>query len=56
VYLAQVSGLIHSVVLCEMLDLNTHHAMTIDEAKKYAKENNILILEGSQLTNYDKAV
>jgi 3,4-dihydroxy 2-butanone 4-phosphate synthase len=56
VYLAQVSGLIHSVVMCEMLDLNTHHALTIDEAKKYAKENSILILEGSQLTNYAKAV
>jgi 3,4-dihydroxy 2-butanone 4-phosphate synthase len=56
VYLAQVSGLIHSVVMCEMLDLNTHRALTIDEAKKYAKENNILILEGSQLTNYAKAV
>jgi 3,4-dihydroxy 2-butanone 4-phosphate synthase len=56
VYLAQVSGLIHSVVMCEMLDLNTHLALTIDEAKKYAKENNILILEGSQLTNYAKAV
>ena len=56
VYLAQVSELIHSVVMCEMLDLNTHRALTIDEAKKYAKENNILILEGSQLTNYAKAV
>lgn len=56
VYLAQVSGLIHSVVVCEMLDLNTHRALTIDGALKYAKENNILILESSQLTNYAKAV
>jgi len=39
-----------------MLDLNTHRALTIDEAKKYAQENNILILESSQLTNYAKAV
>jgi 3,4-dihydroxy 2-butanone 4-phosphate synthase len=55
-YLAQVSGLTHSVVMCEMLDINTHHALTIDGAQKYARENNILILEGSQLTNYAKAV
>jgi 3,4-dihydroxy 2-butanone 4-phosphate synthase len=55
-YLAKVSGLTHSVVMCEMLDINTHRALTIDEAQKYAKENDILILEGSQLTNYAKAV
>jgi len=55
-YLAQVSGLTHSVVMCEMLDINTHRALTIDGAQKYARENNILILEGSQLTNYAKAV
>jgi 3,4-dihydroxy 2-butanone 4-phosphate synthase len=55
-YLAQVSGLTHSVVMCEMLDINTHRALTIDDAQKYARENNILILEGSQLTNYAKAV
>lgn len=55
-YLAQVSGLTHSVVVCEMLDVNTHRALTIDGALKYARENNILILEGSQLTTYAKAV
>jgi 3,4-dihydroxy 2-butanone 4-phosphate synthase len=55
-YLAQVSGLTHSVVVCEMLDINTHRALTIGGAQKYASENNILILEGSQLTNYAKAV
>ncbi|MGH9976691.1 MAG: 3,4-dihydroxy-2-butanone-4-phosphate synthase [Nitrososphaeraceae archaeon] len=55
-YLAQVSGHTHSVVMCEMLDINTHRALTIDGAQKYARENNILILEGSQLTNYAKAV
>jgi 3,4-dihydroxy 2-butanone 4-phosphate synthase len=55
-YLAQVSGLTQSVVVCEMLDINTHHALTIDRAQKYAMENNILILEGSQLINYAKAV
>jgi 3,4-dihydroxy 2-butanone 4-phosphate synthase len=55
-YLAQVSGLTQSVVVCEMLDTNTHHALTIDMAQKYAEENNTLILEGSQLINYAKAV
>jgi 3,4-dihydroxy 2-butanone 4-phosphate synthase len=55
-YLAQVSGLTQSVVVCEMLDINTHHALTIDRAQEYAMENNILILEGSQLINYAKAV
>ena len=55
-YLAQVSGLTQSVVVCEMLDINTHHALTIDRAQMYAMENNILILEGSQLISYAKAV
>jgi 3,4-dihydroxy 2-butanone 4-phosphate synthase len=55
-YLAKVSGLIHSVAMCEMLDLNTHHAMTIEEAEKYAIRNNIFILEASQLKTYAKAV
>jgi 3,4-dihydroxy 2-butanone 4-phosphate synthase len=55
-YLAEVSGHIHSVAMCEMLDLNTHRAMTIEEAEKYAIENNVLILEASQLKTFAKAV
>ena len=55
-YLAEASGHIHSVAMCEMLDLNTHRAMTIEEAEKYAIENSVLILEASQLKTFAKAV
>jgi 3,4-dihydroxy 2-butanone 4-phosphate synthase len=55
-YLAQVSGLVQSVAMCEMLDLNTHRAMTIEEAEKYAIRNSLFILEASQLKTYAKAV
>lgn len=49
VYLAQLAGLTPAVAICEMLDGETHKALSIDRAQQYSKENNITILEGNDL-------
>lgn len=55
-YLSQIAGLIPSIVMCEMLDSNTHRAMSIEQAEAYAEKNKVAILEASQLIAYAKAV
>ena len=49
VYLTQLAGLTPAVAICEMLDGSTYKALSIDRAMHYAKENDILIVEGSDL-------
>ena len=49
VYLTQLAGLTPAVAVCEMLDGSTYKALSIDRAMHYAKENDILIVEGSDL-------
>lgn len=49
VYLTQTAGLTPAVAICEMLDGTTYKALSIDRAQEYARKNNIIILEGSEL-------
>jgi 3,4-dihydroxy 2-butanone 4-phosphate synthase len=49
VYLTQLAGLTPAVAICEMLDGTTYKALSIDRAQRYSKENDIVIVEGSDL-------
>jgi 3,4-dihydroxy 2-butanone 4-phosphate synthase len=49
VYLAQLAGLVPAVAVCEMLDSSTHKALSVERAMKYAGENGMAIIEGSEL-------
>ncbi len=49
VYLTQLAGLTPAVAICEMLDGSTYKALSIDRATQYAKDNDILIVEGNDL-------
>jgi 3,4-dihydroxy 2-butanone 4-phosphate synthase len=49
VYLTQLAGLTPAVAICEMLDSSTYKALSIDRATQYAKDNDILIVEGNDL-------
>jgi 3,4-dihydroxy 2-butanone 4-phosphate synthase len=55
VYLAQMSKLVPAVVICEMLDSNTHRALSINKAKEYADIKGITLLEAGQLKTHAKA-
>jgi len=52
VYLTQQAGLIPVVAICEMLDGSTYKALSMDRAMQYARENNIAIIEGSDLKTH----
>jgi len=38
-----------AVVVCEMLDDNTGHALSTREARRYANQHNIPFIEGSEV-------
>lgn len=52
VYMMQLAGLIPVVAVCEMLDSSTFKALSIDRASEYAKDNDISIIEGSDLLTH----
>jgi 3,4-dihydroxy 2-butanone 4-phosphate synthase len=52
VYLAKIAGLTPAVAICEMLDSHTFRSLSVSEAYKYAKVNDLPILEANQLKTY----
>lgn len=38
-----------AVVVCEMLNDSTHHAASLDDARRYAEEHGLVFVEGKQL-------
>lgn len=47
--LAELAGLTPSMVICEMLDDNTHEALSLIKAKEYASRNGFYLIEGKEL-------
>jgi len=55
VFLTQLSGLAPMSTICEMLDANTHRALSIEDSISYAKKHAVPILMGDQiLEHYEK--
>ena len=55
VFLTQISGLAPMSTICEMLDANTHRALSIEDSISYAKKHAVPILMGDQiLEHYEK--
>ncbi len=49
VHLCELAGLTPVVALCEMLDGNSHNALSIDSARTFARKNAIPIIEADQV-------
>lgn len=49
VYLAKLANLIPIMTICEMMDIETHTALSIDKAQQYAKQNNISLVNTDDL-------
>ena len=49
VYLAQLANLTAAVVICEMLDNETHRALSITKAKTYSTKYQIPLIEADEL-------
>jgi 3,4-dihydroxy 2-butanone 4-phosphate synthase len=54
VYLTQIAGLTPVTAICEMMDAETYSALSIDKARKYAKQNAIPLIDGRELVEYAK--
>jgi 3,4-dihydroxy 2-butanone 4-phosphate synthase len=52
VCMTNLAGLCPTVAICEMLDSDTHTALSVEKAKKYAKENNIPYFDGNELVKF----
>lgn len=49
VYLMKLAGMIPAVAICEMMDSQTHRALSIEKALAYARKSGIPLIEGSEL-------
>jgi 3,4-dihydroxy 2-butanone 4-phosphate synthase len=49
VHLCELAGLTPVVALCEMLDGNSHKALSFDSARTFARRNAIPIIEAEQV-------
>ena len=54
IYLMGLSKLSPVAAICEMLDSELYTALSVEKAKKYAKENAIPFLEGKELLEFSK--
>ena len=54
VYLAHLAGLRPVTAICEMMDAETYAALSVDKARKYAKQNGIPLIDGKELLEYAK--
>lgn len=54
VYLAKVANLIPVTAICEMMDSQTYSALTVDKARKFAKDNAIPFVDGKELLEFSK--
>ena len=49
--LAKMAGITPAMVVCEMLDENNGKALSKEDAKTYAKDRNLVFLEGSEIVD-----
>lgn len=54
VYMAKIAELTPVTAICEMMDAETYSALSVDKAAKYAKQNAIPFVDGSELIEYAK--
>ena len=49
IYLAELANLTPVTAICEMMDAETYSALSVEKARKYAKENAIPFVDGKEL-------
>ena len=49
IVLARAAGVVPAMVMCEMMDGETGNALSKEDAKKYAKENGLVFIEGTDV-------
>ncbi|GIS96612.1 MAG: hypothetical protein CM1200mP23_4180 [Nitrososphaerota archaeon] len=54
IYLTRLAKLQPVSAICEMMDAETYAALSVEKAKKYAKENAIPFINGKELYEFAK--
>lgn len=54
VYLAKLANIAPAIVMCEMMDSNTHKALSIEDAKKYAEMSGFPLVDAGELKTHAK--
>lgn len=55
IYLAKIAGLAApAMAICEMLDADTHLALSTERAREYAEKNTIPFIDGRELIEYSR--
>ena len=54
VYLAKLANISPAIVMCEMMDSNTHKALSLEDAKKYADKFGLPLVDASELKTHAK--
>ena len=54
IYLTRLAKLQPVSAICEMMDAETYAALSVEKAKKYAKENAIPFIDGKELLEFSK--
>jgi len=50
-YLCRLAGIAPAAAICEMLDGKSHNALSVEDARKYAKSHGIPLVEGQELVS-----
>ena len=54
VYLARLANIAPAIVMCEMMDSNTHKALSVEDARKYAGKFGIPLVDAGELKTHAK--
>ena len=54
IYLTKLANLQPVSAICEMMDAETYAALSVEKAKKYAKENAIPFIDGKKLYEFSQ--
>ena len=49
--MCEMAGITPVCVVCEMMDSKTGKATSIEDARKYAEKNNLVLLKGEDIIN-----
>jgi 3,4-dihydroxy 2-butanone 4-phosphate synthase len=54
IYLAKLADITPAIVMCEMMDSGNHKALTIENARQYARERGIPLVDSAELKTHAK--
>jgi 3,4-dihydroxy 2-butanone 4-phosphate synthase len=49
VYLARLADITQAIVMCEMMDSETHRALSVEDAKAYGRKHGIPLVDAEEL-------